>query len=66
MGPGSTKRPRPWPESRETPTKFRAGVGGPYCICCRKTKSPEMKRLRRHIIRRREKAELRSEKWATT
>lgn len=59
MNVGATKRERPWSEKPETPTKFRAGVGGPGCICCRKVMKPEMKRLRNQMVRRRAKAELR-------
>lgn len=58
MGPGSTKRPRPWSERADTPTKFRAGVAGPGCICCRARND---KRLRRHIMRRREAIDLAKE-----
>lgn len=58
MNVGSTKRERPWPEHPDTPHKFRAGIGGPGCICCRANKNPKMKRLRRHSIRRQEKRDL--------
>ena len=58
------KRGRPWPEKSETPTKFRAGVAGPHCRCCGKMHGPKLaklRKMRRHIIRRREKVALRKE-----
>jgi hypothetical protein len=63
MSPGSTKRPRQWPERRDTPPKFRAGVAGPHCPCCRARAlgGRRAKQIRRHIMRRREKAALRKE-----
>lgn len=55
---------RPWPEKKETPTKFRAGIRGPECLCCGKMYGRKLaikKRMRRQIIRRREKMALRKE-----
>jgi hypothetical protein len=66
MNRGATKRERPWPEQPGTPHKFRAGIGGPGCICCRVRggHKPGMKRLRRHSMRSKEKAELRKSQEA--
>lgn len=64
MNVGATKRGRPWSEKKETPTKFRSGVAGPHCRCCGKMYGRKLavkKRMRRQIIRRREKIELRKE-----
>lgn len=61
MNRGSTKRERPWSEGRTTPPKFRAGPGGPGCVCCRQHRPTHvMKRLRMHSERRRADQEWRS------